>query len=678
VKLSQIFNLLALISLLALNQHSLLALENVEPDSLKIELSKPYHDTLRFDILIKIGDYFEYSLPDSAIAYYNQASGIADKNINNPSENSEKFLKMKIKALRYIGYVYLNKGEYKTASEMYFNALKLSESIGDSISLYNCYNNIGILNHLQKEYDVASTYYNMALLITDKTGNRFGKSKLLINMGNLYFDLGDATDSIPKRLQNYGTALENYKKALDIKIEVGDIKGQSLCCNNIGNINKKKAPLVKSEKEKRALLSIAKNYYLQSIKLSNSINDKQGLSMVYGNLSDLYSSLNALSSFSLSEKEAHTDSAIHFASKAYEIAVELNTLYLQNEIALLLRNAYSLKGDSKKALKYANIHIETKDQLFSEEKTKALKEMMAKYETEKKDKEIKLLGQQHEIQRIQLENAKQEKIIYITIALALFGLAALITLLYLNRKRANELLNQKNNELKVLNTTKDKFISILAHDLKNPFSAFCNITSVLNDNFEEIELADKKHYVNELNQSAHRLNDMLKNMLEWAIIQLAPPFTSLEAIAVLPIVTSTIENLNSFAKSKQIDIVTNIDSEFSVIANKEALFTIFNNLITNAIKFSNLGSTVTVSAIKSNGRICITVADKGRGISQSDVNKLFRIDENVRTIGKSEGKGTGLGLILCKELLDKMNGNIWVESQLGQGSSFIFELPEPL
>jgi signal transduction histidine kinase len=645
------------------------------PDSLILELSKEQNDTLKFDILLSIGDLFEYSQPDSAIVYYTMAANLADVNIANDKKYQIKFQQLKGKALRYIGYVHLNQGDYQLATQFYFEALEIAEGMNDKNSIYNCYNNIGIINHMQKEYNVAKAYYNKALDILEERNDRIGKSKLFINIGNLYHDHGDNIEDLNLKNEYYSLALNYYSEALSIKTDIGDKKGQSLCFNNLGNLHKKMANLSVDETAKRKTYLLSRDYYNKSLKVSESINDKAGLSLAYGNLSDLYSTLHKKNWFDVSQNRIYADSAIHFGLKSYHLALEINSVYLQSKTALLLRSNYSGIGDMTKALEFADIYIETRDRMFSEEKTKALKEMMTKYETAKKDNEIRFLNQQSALKEAIIKNANKERIIYIMIAVFFLVLSTLLLKLYSNRKESNLKLEEKNNQLHTLNSTKDKFISILAHDLKNPFSAFCNIANALKESYDEIDEKEKKHLIDQISESSTKLNSLLKNMLEWASVQKGSPFNSNECINLFSITDDIKNNLNSFAKEQRVNIVNSIPKEILVCSNTPYLYTVLTNLITNGVKFSKIDDEVTITANPLGGFVEVTVNDNGVGISEEDLPKLFRIDIDIKSIGNGNSKGTGLGLILCKDILDKINGKIWVESKVNVGSKFKFTLP---
>jgi signal transduction histidine kinase len=320
--------------------------------------------------------------------------------------------------------------------------------------------------------------------------------------------------------------------------------------------------------------------------------------------------------------------------------------------------------------------MELNDSLFNTESQKTLNEFQVLYESEKKDNEIRLLSNEKEIQSIQIKRVRQQRLIFLLIAFSLLLVAFLLWILFEDRKKSSRILDQKNQELNILNSTKDRFISILAHDLKNPFSAFCNITTALKENFDDLDKGEHRYYIDELNESALRMNSMLKNMLDWATIQMKPMFSELVPVDLFDAADSINKSLAPFARSRSVILENNVPEGLVALGNQGAIQTVLNNLISNAIKFSPAHSVVTISGFAELAGVTLTVKDQGMGMTGEDLSKLFRIDKDTRSIGKPEGKGTGLGLILCKELIDKMGGSIGVKSTPGLGTEFFFNLKD--
>ncbi len=645
-------------------------------DSLLAEMQKPHHDTVKFELLLEIGDLYYFNDPVTALEYFIEARELAESNLEIPNGPFErKFAIQKGKAIRYIAYVYSNWGDYVTALEMYFRALALGYEIGCSLNIYNSYNNIGIVNHQRKDYLIALDYYERALEITERTGNDVGSVKLYNNLGVLYYDLGNEAVDFPERENHYKAALEMFTRTLGLRQELGDLWGQALCYNNMGNLARDGARIATEAPAVAEGLDRAEEYYTRALDIALEIKDMLTESKVYGNLSEVALMRHDLGGATSEQMDVLRGKAVRFATESYRLAEELNSLHQMHVASLLARNAYEKAGNTAMALHFADRYIEHSEKLFSDEKTASLNEMRVRYESEKKENEISLLSHENEMAMMRIENARKERIYLGVIALSFLLLSAMLLRLYFSRKRTARLLEAKNRELAELNSTKDKFISILAHDLKNPFSAFLNITSALERGFDTIDEEEKREWIEQLQLSAIQLNNLLKNMLEWAVLKHDTVRTDTEELILADVAGEAVGALDSFIAEFNSGVLTDIPSDIVVRANRTYLNSVLNNLITNAVKFSSNGHPVILHASANGNRVIVTVEDKGSGISPGDVEKLFRIDVDARSIGGPQGKGTGMGLIICRELVERMDGEIWAESEPGRGSKFIFTLP---
>lgn len=243
-------------------------------------------------------------------------------------------------------------------------------------------------------------------------------------------------------------------------------------------------------------------------------------------------------------------------------------------------------------------------------------------------------------------------------------------------KEAQAQRRQKEKALEEANKAKDKFFSIIAHDLKSPFNAILGLSDLLFqeiDNFSEEEIKEYASGINTASESAYQL---LQNLLHWSRsqngrIEFEPAYQDLNKLA------GEVINVNKHrAETKQISLEMNIPAELTVFADRNMLYTVLHNLLTNAIKFTPHGKKVVVEAFKVARNTEIHVKDEGMGIPEVYVRKIFNIDNDYRRPGTDNEKGTGLGLVLCKEFVEKHDGKIWVHSKEGSGSDFAFTLPD--
>ncbi len=231
-------------------------------------------------------------------------------------------------------------------------------------------------------------------------------------------------------------------------------------------------------------------------------------------------------------------------------------------------------------------------------------------------------------------------------------------------------------ELEKSNVTKDKFISIIAHDLKNPFNAMLNFSEILHENFENFDTHEKKKLINHIHQAHHSTYKLLENLLEWSKIQSGNFEFKPEQIKLNLLTEETMKQLRLSAENKAINMINKVEKNIMVNADKNMVSTIIRNLISNAIKFTPKGGEINIySKVNGDKFVEITVEDNGKGMNADTLGKLFQIDQTISIKGTEGETGTGLGLILCKEFIEKHDGTIRVESEIEKGSKFIFTLP---
>lgn len=248
------------------------------------------------------------------------------------------------------------------------------------------------------------------------------------------------------------------------------------------------------------------------------------------------------------------------------------------------------------------------------------------------------------------------------------------------RDRAEEKIRISEQKLREANAAKDKFFSIIAHDLKNPVNNLINLSEFLMENFDVWEREKTAEFIKYIYESSKQGFNLLENLLEWANSQTGKIKNKPANIKLAKLANDTISLLKTNAINKKIDLSHTIDESIEVYADANMISTVLRNLVSNALKFTPLKGKVSIKAdyqlIDNQEKVIVKVKDTGIGISKDDLSNLFRIDVNHSTIGTQEERGTGLGLILCKEFIEQNKGKIWVDSQLEKGSTFIFTLPK--
>jgi signal transduction histidine kinase len=237
---------------------------------------------------------------------------------------------------------------------------------------------------------------------------------------------------------------------------------------------------------------------------------------------------------------------------------------------------------------------------------------------------------------------------------------------------------QRTLELKELNATKDKFFSIIAHDLKNPFNTLMGFTELLLDNLQDYSTEKLKEFIGILHETSRHSYALLENLLEWARIQTGRLQMSLEIISLRDLAEENINLLVTNASKKGIVLINNIQPSIQAYADKNMVNTVIRNLASNAIKYTPEKGSITLESRIAGKLAEISITDTGVGIKPENLSKLFRIDVTYTTKGTAQETGTGLGLILCREFINKNGGEIKAESEFGSGSTFRFTLPLPV
>lgn len=600
-------------------------------------------------------------------AYYNNKSetyylmGDYTNAISNCNSSLEIILGLNKKrelALLYnnLGNIYSDISSFDDALDNFFSALDLFEELKNQEGISMMYNNIGIVYQKQKDTEKALSYYIKSLKMGQDLNDKVSQATALNNIGTAYDEIGQKE-----------MALNYYNQALEINKELELQDGIATTQNNIGLI-------YLSEKDfNKAYINL-----MESTKIFEELNNKYSTSNAYNNLANLFLQQN-----NLTQAKQYLDEASKIAKKinAKEYLVESYELYSKY---------YAEKNDYEKSLNYYKLHTQLSDSIYEASSSNKINELKVKFDTDFLKAENELLKKDNEIQSLQLNRQKNLQKYWIAFTVLILLISILSLQQFRLKKKTNSLLKTKNDELKEansklveseqnlkeLNATKDKFFSIIAHDLKNPFQSLLGFSESLHLNLDNLKQEDIKEYSGMIYNSAQNLFNLLGNLLQWAKTQLGSINLNPKNINVHNALLDVLELINLSAKTKNINIYSSIDKETFVFADKHVIKVLFSNLINNAIKFTNPGGEIQISAESDEESVTISVKDNGKGISEEDIQKLFKIDKSFSTKGTDNESGTGLGLILCKELIKESNGEIFVESTLGIGSTFYFKLPK--
>ena len=244
---------------------------------------------------------------------------------------------------------------------------------------------------------------------------------------------------------------------------------------------------------------------------------------------------------------------------------------------------------------------------------------------------------------------------------------------------AHKELEESNFALQKSNDEKDKFFSIIAHDLRSPFTGFLGLTDYMANQIESMSLKEIKENVLSMKDSAINFHNLLENLLKWSLLQRQMTDFVPEIIELKNSIDSNIKSIQEVADKKWIEIINNVPDSLYISADRNMIHSIFINILTNAIKFTNKRGPITISVNNeiSDDFIQISIKDTGVGMNEYTIKKLFDVNSKVvSSRGTDQEEGTGLGLILCKDFIEKHNGKIWVESELDVGSTFYLTMPK--
>lgn len=546
-----------------------------------------------------------------------------------------------------IAKVYAEVNNNFKSSEFLEHALKLNEAVNDSDLLVFILNEMGKVNASSGKLEEAFENYQQVLELKDVIKEPDAEADALFNLGHLFTQQG-----------KYDDALRRHKKALSIRRSLNDKRNEAISLNDIGQLY-----MLMGNREK-ALAN-----HVVALEIRQALKDQRAIAESYNNIGILYFQQKdyqrAASNFMIGLASARESSDQHQQRVSFEY----------------LSGCYRAAGDYKKALEYKDEFVAINELIQGDENEHELLQTQNSYEIDKRESEINKL----EVDRVRKEKELNDQkrfrnILFLVIALCVI-IAVLVFYLYILQQRSNkklkaahDLLNSQNLELQELNATKDKFFSIISHDLKGPLNSLTSFSSLLINHTESLSKEEIKMFASDFDKSLKNLFSLLENLLEWSRSQTGNIEFIPETFDISAMLEENKELLKAQAQNKNITLVNDSTEQLLIDAHKNSINTVVRNLISNAIKFTPEGGKIILKSSRQNGAVVTSITDTGVGMPQSVIDRLFRIDSKHSTKGTANEKGTGLGLILCKEFVEKNGGTIGVSSKEGEGSVFYFSL----
>lgn len=601
---------------------------------------------------------------------------------------SEKAFKKSGDCLINLGIIAEIEGDFGLALDYYTEALEYYEKVAYQPGIADSYNNIGIVYCINSQYDKGLEYYLKSLEIEEEAGNQAGISYSLGNIGLVYRKLG-----------NNEKAIEYYLKSVEIKEKLKDNVGIAITYNNLGSVYQEIDSLV-----------VALQYFTDALDLNVKLDNYEGQAYSNHNIGRLYLERSkytlaieyleqalelrvrledkngqASTLYAIAECNKHMLDYTNFLinlEKSKVIAEELKYHDVLLEVYHLYYSYFSDQNSSIIALEYLEKYLDVKEILDEEKHAEIVMEMQAKFDTEKKELEIKekdseIIGleKDQEISELQIQRNILLQI-FLVVLLVLVAIAAYaIYRRYQLRNQLNKILEDKNLELEEAIATKNKFFSIISHDLSNYASVLESVSGMISRKHELMDAEMLSNNLQTLNQSAIQNKNLIRSLLDWAIAQSRKIKLNPEKLSAKIILEDSKQALKDIAIKKSINLEVEVKQDLIIYCDKNTLHTVLRNLLSNAIKFSETNSTIFINVRMQNGFASISISDSGIGMTKEDAERLFKATTNPKSIGNSKNKGTGFGLILCKEFVEMNGGSIFVESDLGKGSVFTFTIP---
>lgn len=588
----------------------------------------------------RLGSHYEATIQfDSAIHHYQKSIDLSDS----------LFLKRNQVRSRYaLGGIHMDRGNLESALEYYLEAYRISEKMNESYYQMIILLNIGIIYNRENHFDKAAEKYEQVLVLAKEIGRKDIQAIIYNNLAVIYTDL-----------KKFEQALEYYQKSYKIKLELKDKGGMATALNNLGDLY---YTLGKYDK--------ALKYIQQSLSINVELDD--GHSIIYNKETQVQIYL----------KTGEFAKIRPILTEALEIARKLQLTQKERDVLKLYSEYYFKTGNYKNAYTYLEEYNTLQDSILKNSRTEKIAQLQMLFETEKKEKANEILRVNAQLSEEKLAKEKQVRtflIIFSILALILFILIVIffVAKVKVNKRisKINSMLEESNQKLKVMNVTKDKFFSIIAHDLRAPFNAILGFSELIKDEINDRkDFNSIKDFNDSLSESAHSLFTLLENLLQWANSQRGELEYSPTRFDLYELIRSNMNLFSLKAADKCINLQTDIEPNTFVVGDENMVNTIIRNLLSNALKFTDMNGKIIISTKSDDDFVTIMVKDTGIGISKDNQDKLFRLDCNYSTYGTNDESGSGLGLILCKEFVEKNGGNIWVESELRKGSQFAFTL----
>lgn len=644
-------------------------------DSLQELLTQTTSDSVRINLLIQLNEAIEFQDIDKSREYLDRAKELAER-------KGWNWALLKVYGAQ--SYTAMLLGDYSTSLQLDNERLALAQEAQDTAQIRDALNYMGDSYLAQGEYDEAYFAFSQALKISRQHRDTLMMAVTTHNIGCVFKELGQ-----------YELALQHLAFAQGLSRQLKDYDGEAYYLDEVGdlyarqrNYDMAEATLLESLHVTRKLkirvlephiLAHLAHLYLERNELKKAATYWDSTLWLHQQTKNTFGIAKAnVGRGQLLIKQNEYTAANELLQTSLTTAKSIHARTLEIECLKQLALLNEQRGDLKAAYGFFKNYKALQDSLFSEKMLGNLFRDQMRNETEIRDSEIAALSRTGRLQRDEL--AREELIRNILVVVATLTTFLLFAVYRSGQSKLamNKLLvrlqaetEARSKELEELNKVKDKFFSVISHDLRSPINTLAGILDLVEKGAirpEEFPIVTK-----ELRAQFDHTRTLVNNLLDWALLQMDKLKIVEEKVGLWQLADENFRLLSSM-QLKNMKFVNDIPKDCSALADKNMANLVFRNLIMNAIKFTDEGGTISIRAYDRNSHWCIAVEDNGVGIQPEVQRVIFEKTSGFSTRGTANEKGTGLGLILCREFVERNGGTIWLKSEVGQGSTFFFTL----
>ena len=611
-----------------------------ETDSLKAVLAKPLKPADKIKSLAALGKaYYNQSDLDNALKTEYQLLEVV-------SQHGSK--KDSAALFRLLGLIYMQKSWYDKALDNFEKSQQLFGESGDSSKQAKAFMNIGIVHDYLQNLPMAISFYEKALSYFTRKQELPGIADCKLNIA-----------IVLTKQKKYQQACEYLLSAAEIYSKNGNTTYLAAAYINLGLTYKKMGDY------DRAI-----EYHNKALVLWQQADDQYHISYYYMNMGEIMLDLGRI------------NEAGEYLRQAEELALKTGSKDLLAKTYEFLSDYNAARKNFALAYSYLDKSKQLNDSILNAETTEKVSQIHYQYEIARRDADNSNLVKENLDQELKIQ--KKNYFLYLLTGTLLLIAILVIFLVRQNRikHKANKQLEEKNrliiqqkDELVKLNASKDKFLTILAHDIKNPLSSIHGLSEMWVTDFDTLTEKEKMVFAKDIHALSTNLFEIINTLLTWSTSQSGMITYKPKSFAISELCRKATRNLQTVAKQKDILIVSKSDENLMVMADENMILSVMHNLVNNAIKYSHPGTSIHIEARRADEKAEVSVIDSGIGLSDESIAKLFRYDQHFMNKGTAGEAGTGLGLILCKDFVEKNGGAITVESTLNRGSRFTFTLP---